>query len=210
MAFVARKYDGTLRGWGPAAAGGAVPAHVSRLCPQVTAVHHTQFAFFAVCAPRPECVCRGATPGLRIGGVPYTVLDIAGVDGGDPALVCPDYTGRKQCLQKETYATYNVHQISCEYACPEKVHRGPYPDGGEPEPEWKTYESELLEACPAASTSTDDEKAALLRTLRLAQHGQSAPSAVLQLAPCAFSGRAWWLGAAQRQWFRRSGEEDTE
>ena len=153
VAFVALKYDGSLRAWGPEGAGGNVPEYVSRFCSQgVSKVHHTKFAFFAECAPRPECTCRA-------GRSPYRLFARAN-PGKNAAEVCPTYKSHEDCLQHDSKSLLRGGQIYCEYSCPEKVHRGGFVA------EWKDYEGDFA-AAGCGDVVNDDNGEDLLRTLRL-------------------------------------------
>jgi len=155
VAFVALKYDGTLRAWGPEGAGGNVPDYVSRFCSRgVSKVHHTKFAFFAECAPRPACTCRAG----GFGDDEYMPFFSAN-NNKDSRVECPKYTSHETCLQHDSDALLGGDQIYCEYSCPEKVHRGTFVE------EWKEYELDFQAA--GCGGVPDAKKEELMRTLRL-------------------------------------------
>jgi alpha-tubulin suppressor-like RCC1 family protein len=168
VAFVARKWDGTLRAWGPEGAGGKVPDYVSRFCPTgVTTVHHTKFAFFAECAPRPACSCREAGTGDDQFNAFW-----GRNDNKDPAVECPKYKTHQTCLQHETGKAFSGVGY-CEYSCPgldlpeelePDVYRGSVFRGSFVAEH--TYYEDAFQAA-GFGDKADDEKEELLRTLRL-------------------------------------------
>ena len=168
VAFVARKWDGTLRAWGPEGAGGKVPDYVSRFCPTgVATVDHTKFAFFATCKPRPACSCRAAGTGDDQFNAFW-----GNNDNKDPQVECPKYTTHQTCLQHETGGAFSGFGY-CEYSCPgldlpaelePEVYRGDVFRGSFVE-EYTYYEDAFQAA--GFSDLPNAKKEELLRTLRL-------------------------------------------
>jgi len=168
VAFVARKWDGTLQAWGPEGAGGRVPDHVSTFCGRagVSTVHHTKFAFFAECAPRPACSCRAAGTGDDQFNA-YWALN----NNKDPSVECPKYTTHQTCLQHEPPSGTLSGSGYCEYSCPglglpevPDVYRGDVFRGTFKE-EYTYYEDAFTAA--GFGGVADSKRRELLRTLRL-------------------------------------------